>query len=162
MSWIWRKLDTFLGAMVIALTGITASQGQTFITQYLQRLGGHLGEAETQLAAIQTELRYKLMDETVRVELEANAQSRVSDLQNAYDGIINANIFMRPFTFFGHAESAIVAGTWDGFMPALPLDTASIIYVFMGMVLGFLIYEFMKLPTFVFKHRSTRRRFRHR
>lgn len=162
VSWIWRKLDTFLSAVVMTLTGIIASQTQAFITQYLQRLGGHLDEAEAQFANIQTGSRYKLMDETVRVELKANAQSRIDDLQSAYDSIGGADIFMRPFSFFGHAEPAIVTGTWSGFTPALPLDMASIIYVLMGMILGFLVYELIKLPIFFFARRSDRRRFRHR
>src|SRR5690606_35559404 len=99
----------------IAVTGIAASQGQTFIVQYIQRLGGHLDEATSQLVSVQTGLRYKLMSGAVRAELEADAQARVDQLQSAYDAITGANIFTRPFAFFGHAEPSIVAGTWQDF-----------------------------------------------
>lgn len=162
MEWIWRKLDAFVGAVVIAVTGIAASQAQAFIAQYLQRLGGHLDEAKTQLLNVQTGLRYKEMSEPVRTEIEANALVRVESLQDAYDAITSANIFTRPFTFLGNAESAIVAGTWRDFVPALPLDAPSITYVFMGMILGFIIYEVMKLLIVEFTQGSHRRRFRHR
>lgn len=162
MKWIWRKLDAFLGAVVIAATGVAASQGQTFIDQYVQRLGGHLDEGKTQLLSVQAGLRYKAMSEAARTELEANAQARIENLQSAYDAIVNANIFTRPIAFFGNAEPAIVAGTWRDFVPALPLDATSVTYVFMGMVLGFVIYEVMKIPILAFRHGSHRRRFRRR
>jgi hypothetical protein len=162
VKWIWRKLDTFVGAVVIALTGIGASQGQAFIAQYLQRLGGHLDEANAQLLNIQTGLRYKEISEAVRTELEADAQDRIESLQGAYDAITSANIFTKPFMFLGNAESAIVAGTWRDFVPVLPLDGASITYAFMGMILGFFIYEVMKLPISAFTQGSHRRRFRRR
>ena len=162
LEWIWRKLDAFAGAVVIAVAGIVASQGQTFIVQYIQRLGGHLDEATAQLLNVQTGLRYKLMSETVRKEIETDAQSRVDQLQGAYDAIVGANIFTRPFAFFGHAEPAIVAGTWHDFVPALPLDATTITYVIMGMILGFLFYEFIKLPVLAVTHGSHRRRFKRR
>jgi len=162
VSWIWRKLDAFVGAVAIALAGVTASQGQAFVAQYIQRLGGHLDEAKAQLLSVQTGLRYELMSETVRAELETGAQMRVNDLQSAYDSIVGSDILTRPFAFFAHAESTIIAGTWHDFAPALPLDTVSIIYVFIGMILGFLIYELIKLPALVFRHNSHRRRFRPR
>ena len=162
LEWIWRKLDTFAGAVVIAVAGIAASQGQTFIVQYIQRLGGHLDEATAQLVNVQTGLRYKLMSEAVRKELEADAQARVDQLQSAYDAITGANIFTRPFAFFSHAEPTIVAGTWHDFVPALPFDATTITYVIMGMILGFLFYEFIKLPVLAVTHSSQRRRFKRR
>ncbi len=162
LSWIWRKLDMFAGAIVIASLGMIASQGQAFFFQYLQRLGGHIDEARAHLENVQTGSRYMAMDESIRMELEADAAFRVSDLQNAYSMILDANIFTRPFVFARHADPTIIAGTWTDFVPAIPLDSASLIYVFMGMSLGFALYEFLKLAALAFRHGSQRRRFRHR
>ena len=76
MGWIWRTLDAFAGAAVIAVLGIAASESQAFIAQYLRRLGGHLGEAKAPLFNVQKGLRYKVMSETVRAELTDNADFR--------------------------------------------------------------------------------------
>ena len=162
LNWIWRKLDMFAGAIVIASLGMIASQGQAFFSQYLQRLGGHIDEARAHLETVKTGSRYEAMDESVRFELEADAAERVSDLQTAYSMILDSNVLARPFTFARHADPTIIAGTWSDFVPAIPLDSASLIYMAMGMILGFAVYELLKLTTLVFKHGSHRRRFRHR
>lgn len=162
MGWILRKLDAFAAAVVIAVTGAAASQGQAFIAQYIQRLGGHLDEAKAQLFNVQNGLRYRVMDETVRAELETEAQTRVADLQNAFDAIAGANVFTKPFAFFAHAEPTIVAGTWSNFVPALPLGAAAVMYVFVGMVAGFIVYEVVKMPFAAFSSAPKRRRFKKR
>ena len=162
MGWIWRKLDAFAGAALIGGAGIAASQGHAFLAQYVQRLGGHFDEAKAQLFNVQNGLRYKVMSETVRSELEAEAHARVNQLQAAYNAIADSNVFIRPFAFFTHAETTIVAGTWHDFVPALPLNATSVTYVIMGMILGFLFYEIIKLPILAVAHGPRRRRFRHR
>jgi len=162
LSWFWQKMDTFTAGIVIALSGAGASQGQAFVAQYIQRLGGHLDEAKAQLFNVQTGLRYKLMSETVRTELEAEANARVEQLQSAYDAISGSNVFTRPFAFFSHAETTIVSGTWRDFVPALPLDATSAFYVFLGMILGFIVYEIVKLPFAAAGQKSGRRKFKRR
>jgi hypothetical protein len=162
VDWILRKLDAFLGAAAIAVTGIAASQGQAFIVQYLQRLGGHLDEAKAQLANVQTGLRYKLMNESVRKELENEAQRRAAELQSAYDAIAHADIFTKPFALFRHADSTIMAGTWHDFVPALSLGAESVTYIIVGMVAGFIVYEVVKLPFVALLQEPRRRKFRRR
>jgi len=66
----------------------------------MQRLGGHLDEAKTQLLSVQAELHYKLMDEAVRAELELVSQNHVNKLQVAYENVVNANALTRLFTLY--------------------------------------------------------------
>lgn len=162
MEWIARKLDAFLGAVVVAVAGIAASQAHAFLIQYVQRLGGHLDEAKAHLNNVQHGLRYQLMSETVRKELEADAQQRVNELQNAYHAIAEADVITKPFALLRHADPTMLAGTWHDFVPALPVTTDSIFYVVMAMVLGFVLYEIVKLPVVLLLQEPRRRKFRRR
>jgi len=155
-----RKLDVFLAAGVVAGSGAAASQAQAFIIQYVQRLGGHLDEARAVLTNIQTGLRYKLMNETVRVELEREAQARVNELAGAYNAIAGSNIFAQPISLFRNADPTIVAGTWRDFVPVLPLGADNITYVIVGMVLGYIVYEIVKVPVVLLFREPERRRFK--
>src|ERR1700722_8200199 len=107
MSWFLQKLDIFLAAAVIALTAAAASQGQAFIVQYIQRAGGHLDEARAHLEDVQTGLRYRVMGDTVRSELEVDAKARVAVLTRAYESVKTANVFMRPVQILRTGEPEI-------------------------------------------------------
>ena len=100
------------------------------------------------------------MNNEVRKELEFEAQVRVDHLQAAYDAILGANIFTRPFTIFNHAEPTIVSEIWLSFVPTLTSDTTTIAYVIMGLIIGFLFYELIKLTIFSLIHVPRRRRFK--
>jgi len=161
LEWIAHKIDTFIAAIVIAVFAVAASQSQAFIVQYTQRLGGHLDEARAHLSQVQTGLRYRLMSDTVRGELETDAKHRTSELQAAYDSIAKANAFAKPIALIRHADPTMLRGTWRDFVPALPLSSESIVYVFVGMLLGFVIYELIKAPL-VLISAPRRRKFRRR
>ena len=161
MEWIAHKIDTFIAAIIIAAFAVAASQSQAFVVQYTQRLGGHLEEARAHLSQVQTGLRYRLMSDTVRGELETDAKRRTAELQTAYDSIAKANTFAKPVVLLRHADPTMLKGTWHDFVPALPLSSESAVYVLVGMVLGFFIYEIVKTPLLlVFSPRQ--RKFRRR
>jgi hypothetical protein len=132
------------------------------MVQYVQRLGGHLDEARAQLTNVQTGLRYKLMSDTVRGELQAEAQHRVDELQRAYESIARANVFAKPVALVRHADPTMLNGTWRDFVPALPMTPESVTYVIVGMVIGFLIYEVIKFPVLLILRDPRRRKFRRR
>jgi hypothetical protein len=162
VAWIWRKLDSFIGGTVIAAAGVTASQAQAFLVQYVQRLGGHLDEAKMHLNNVQHGLRYQLMSDTVRKELETEAKTRVAALQDAYHAIADSNVFVKPFALLRYGDPILMAGTWRDFVPALSASADSIIYIIMAMILGFLVYELVKLPVVALAQEPRRRKFRRR
>ena len=162
MEWLARKLDAFLGAVVIGAAGIAASQAHAFLIQYIQRLGGHLDEAKAHLNSVQHGLRYQLMSDTVRKELGAEASRRVSELQDAYHAIADAGVVVKPFALLRYADPTMLAGTWHDFVPALPATTDSILYVAIAMILGFVIYEIVKFPVVLLLQEPRRRKFRRR
>ena len=162
MEWIGRKLDGFVAAIFVALAAIASSQAQAFFVQYVQRLGGHLDEARAQLTNVETGLRYKLMSDAVRGEAVAEARHRVDQLQRTYDSFTQANLFTKPVALIRHADTTMLAGTWHDFVPSLPTTAESIIYVIVGMVLGFALYEIVKIPLMALLREPRRRKFRRR
>lgn len=162
MEWIWRKFDVFLGAAVIGVAGITASQAHAFLVQYVQRLAHHLDEAKVHLSSVQTGLRYRLMSETVQKELETEAGKQVAALQDRYHAIADANIVTKPFALLLHADQTMLADTWRDFVPALPITADGIFYVVLAMILGLLLYELVKFPVTMLVQEPRRRKFRRR
>lgn len=160
--WVWRKIDAFMAGAAIAAAGVAASQAQAFMVQYIQRLGGHLDEAKAHLSNVQHGLRYQLMSGTVRQELEADARTRVTALQDAYHAVADANVFIKPIALLRYADKGMLAGTWHDFMPALPTSADSIVMIIIAMVLGFLVYEAVKVPVVALAQEPRRRKFRRR
>ncbi|MEQ8509215.1 MAG: DUF2937 family protein [Rhodospirillaceae bacterium] len=162
MGWLLQKIDMLIGASLAAIAGMGASQIQAFIDQYVQRLGGHLDEAKLNLDRIETGVRYQTMSDTVRRELETDAKLRVSELQSGYDAITTSDVITRPFTFFQHADEAIMAGTWTDFVPAVPLDINAFVYIGLGIVCTLIIYEIVKFPLVLIFSQPRKRKFRKR
>ncbi|MBY0509451.1 MAG: DUF2937 family protein [Rhodospirillaceae bacterium] len=162
MDWFFRKLDTFMGGTVIAAAAIAASQAQAFLVQYVQRLGGHLDEAKAHLHNVEHGLRYQLMSDTVRQELQTEAKTRVAALQDAYHAIADANVFVKPFALLRYGDQTMLAGTWRDFVPSLSINADSVFYIILAMILGFLAYEFVKLPIVALLQEPRRRKFRKR
>ncbi len=162
MSWFGEKVDAFLAAGLIAVCGVAGSQGQAFTVQYIQRLGGHLDEARDHLADVQTGLRYRVMGDAVRGELEAAAKSRVATLDLAYTKAKNANVLTRPIAIIRYGEPSILEGTERDFVPALPASRDGILYTVFGMILGFVLYEVLRLPVAAILREPRRRKFRKR
>ncbi len=162
MSWVLQKLDALIGGVIIAAAGVAATQAHAFLVQYLQRLGGHLDEAKAHLNAVQHGLRYQLMSDTVRKELETEAQKRVNELQSAYHAIADANVIAKPFAFFRHADTTMINGTWHDFVPSLSVTSDTFVYVGLAVIAAFLAYEIVKLPFLTLLSEPRRRRFRKR
>ena len=161
MEWIAHKLDTFLAAVVIAVAAIAAWQGQAFMSEYLHRLDGQLTEARSQVTAIQTGLRYKLMSDTVRKEIETTATARAATLQASYDTVAKTNLFTRPIALARHGDPVLLDSTWRSFATSSALSQDAIAYAVIAMVLGFIAYEVVKLPLLLLLQ-PKKRRFRRR
>jgi len=146
MRWLLRQFDSFVGTLFAATIGLAASQVFAFIQQYLQRLGGHLSEAERQHEQIQTGALYASVGEATRAKIAQSAAERIADLRDAVDAITNAGILTRPVAFFRNFDDDVALGTMSAFQPALPLDASSLLYGIAGIFIGWLIYGAIKTP----------------
>lgn len=146
MAWLTRKLDSIAGAVFAAVGGVSCSQVQAFMHQYLQRLGGHLDEARRHLTEVTQDERYRSLDETARQSLIDAAQQRTAEIQLAYDALRNADALFKPVAFLQHLDPELALRVFPDFQPALPLDAASLSYAAAGFLLGLALYELLKLP----------------
>lgn len=144
--WLLRTFDRLIGTVIAALSGLTASQTQAFIAAYLQRLGGHLDEARRSLARLQSGDLLPGTDPASQDRIVGAFSRRVEELTTAYNAVADADAFRRPFEFARHLDRDIAEAAFASFTPALPLDTASAVYILVGIVLGWLCYELVKLP----------------
>jgi hypothetical protein len=161
-GWLWQKIDVFLAAAVIAVGGLLACQGHTFMAQYVEHLGREVREAGAHLADTQSGLRYRVMGETVRAELEAKAQKRYTALKRSEESIVGANVLTRPLLYAAYRDPDVAADTKRDFKPELPSSAGSIAYVVLGMLVGFIVYEIVKFPVMMLLREPRRRRFRRR
>lgn len=159
MSWIARKVETWSAAVCAAATGMAVSQVPAFLAQYLQRLGGHLDEARLAVHSA-TALPGTLgapSPDALGV-LIARLQDRADHLAQAHDAITQAGPWMRPFVFLAHADWAIAERTLAQFQPALPLDSGGVTALALGLVLGLVLFDLLKLPFVLLAARSGSRR----
>jgi len=142
---VLRKLDSLGGAVVAAVGGAGASQWREFLQQYLQRLGGHLDEARLNLEHL-TGL-HDLADvaqKPVIARMLADGEARVGDLVQALRMLAEAGPVMQPLVFLRTMDPVIARAALERYQPALPLDTASLLWAGAGMVLALILYELVK------------------
>lgn len=154
MGWLLRKLDTIGGAVFAGVAGAAVSQLQAFIQQYVQRLGGHLDEAQRNVDTLLNSDRYQAMAADARDLIVADARARVDEIRSALDAIDGAGLFAKPFAFLAHLDAGVAARTLESFAPALPVDAASLIYAGMGLIAGLVLWALVKAPfALVFRRR---------
>ncbi|WP_438479939.1 DUF2937 family protein [Oleiharenicola lentus] len=142
---------------LLCVAGAVAfSQIPTFMQQYLQRLGGHLDEARRQLAQFENVAKQSgLTLDRLIAQTNANSDAavaklggvmsenvtRVADLQQAHDALLNASILEKPWVFIRNLDSEIASGTWHVFQPAVPTTLEGLIYALLGMLFFITLYH---------------------
>ena len=146
MRWTLRKCDALLGTVLAAVAGVAFAQLPAFIQQYLQRLGGHVDEAQLNLSQVITGASFRTLDAPAREVLTVSLNQRVSELETGEQAITSASASVRPFIFVRELDPDIAMATFRAFEPAVPLSTAGLIYGVTGIVAGWLFYELLKVP----------------
>ncbi len=160
-DWFWEKVDIFVAAIFVAVAGIAACQGHAVMVQYIQRLSAEVNEARFHLADTQSGLRYRVMGDTVRAEAEDAAKTRFNQLKRAQDSVVRANPLIRPLALAKTHDDGTISETWREFQPTVPATVGSGIYALFGALIGFVIYEIVKLPLLILRE-PRRRKFRKR
>ncbi|MEJ1974483.1 MAG: DUF2937 family protein [Lacunisphaera sp.] len=151
-----RVFDGVIDRVLCVCGAVLFSQGPEFMQQYLQRLGGHLAEAQRQLglfreAATQSGATLEQFIIQTRANPDAgvsrlgsvmnDAAERTASLQAAHDALLHASLWTRPLVFFRHLDLGIAHGTWAVYQPAVPTTLEGLVYALAGMLFFLLIYH---------------------
>jgi len=155
-SRIFRTFDGLIDRLLCVFGAVLFSQGPEFMQQYLQRLGGHLHEAQRQLSLFRGAASQSggTLEEFIAqtrnnpnagvVQLSSvmsDALDRTASLQAAHDAIAHSSLWTKPFVFIRHADPEIARATWSAYLPAVPTTIEGLMYALAGMLVCLLIYH---------------------
>ena len=173
-----RLVDSLLDRVIAIAGALAVSQVPGFISHYLQRLGGHVAEAERNVTTGETYWQ-KIADKTTGGDLDvlidtylgsdlattveagrkcAADVARLKELRAALEAITNSSLFNKPFAFLRHMEAEIARATAREYTPNLPLDPESLVYAAAGLLLAMLLYQGVKFALVAAAKRIFRRR----
>ncbi len=155
--WIPRLLNGVLDRLAVLAGALGFSQIPGFMQHYLQRLGGHLGEARRNLlswqhiADLSTDgdlqaliQRYRggAAPEVIEAGRKCAADAlRVEQLQQAYDALVSASAWWRPVVLLEHLDRHIARGALEAFEPNLPVNLEGLCYIVVGVVVGWCLFR---------------------
>jgi len=168
-----KFFDSLLDRILAAVSAILFSQIPAFISHYTQRLGGHVAEAERNVAswqAIANKTANGSLDKLVEAYrqnadlsvLEAGNKcladlTRLKDLQSSLDALLHAGPLNRFPVFLKNMDSDVIRGTCKSFTPNLPLNPESLVYALIGLVFGVIFYQGLKMAFRTLGKRLTRK-----
>ncbi len=135
-TYIKNKTDN-LGAAISATAGAgILGQFPQYLAQYMQRLGGHIDEAN-QLAL-----------NTTKYSLNAEAAHKITehatDLKEGLEAIANSGTLGKIVEFCHHMQPEIAKRTLENYAPGMTFDMQGITYAAVGLITGYLLYETAK------------------
>ena len=151
-----KVLDSLLDRIVAVLGAVGGSQFPGYIQHYTQRLGGHVAEADQNIAGWQ-----KIANDATNGDIPGLAGfylrstdpeviaagskcaadlARAAELRGALDALQDASVWGRPFAFMRHVDPEIADATLQSFSPNVPLDPEGLVYAALGLALGFVLY----------------------
>jgi len=130
-----------------------------FIAQYIQRLGGHLDELARIISQYQdgakasgktleqfmaTHLNSGIPDFISTGKMMQSNVSRYDVLSQSLEAIRSASVTVKPFVFLKNADFSIVKGTFQSFIPGVPVTVEGAIYALCGLIVGIILYFVLK------------------
>lgn len=155
-SRIFRTFDGLIDRLLCVAGAVLFSQGPEFMQQYLQRLGGHLHEAQRQLGLFRNAASYSggTLDEFIAQTRDnsnagvaqlgsvmRDAVDRTASLQAAHDALAHSSLWTKPFVFIRHVDPDIARATWAAYLPAVPTTIEGLLYALAGVLVCLLIYH---------------------
>lgn len=154
-----RVFEGLLDRILAAIGALVFVQFPMFYAQYLQRLGGHLDEAERIVtkyteAAVANRLT---LTEYINVHLQSennvfvstgrvisDAVLRWQRLNEAYHALRDAAPPARLLVFLRWMEPGIVRQTWTDFTPGVPTTVEAAVYAAIGVLIVWAVYRGIK------------------
>ncbi|HKL53835.1 MAG TPA: DUF2937 family protein [Wenzhouxiangellaceae bacterium] len=146
MKWLARRLDHLGSATAGGAGGLGFSQAPAFTHAYLQRLGGHIDEARRTIDKLATGDILPWLGGESREQAVAELSLRLSELERFQQVLLDSPALLRPLTLMRHADWSIARGAAEAFVPAIPVDPASIVWTLTGVILAALAWDATKIP----------------
>jgi len=174
----FRFVDSVLDRIVAIAGALLVSQVPGFITHYVQRLGGHVAEAESNVITGESSWQ-KIADKTTGGDLDVLVETylssdlattveagrkcaadiaRLEELRAALEAITNSSLFQKPIAFLRHMDTEIARATLEEYTPNMPFDPESLAYAAAGLLLAMIMYHGVKAGLVAGSKRLLRRR----
>jgi len=149
-------VERLLDRVLCVLGAVLFSQLPEFMQQYLQRLGGALEEARTQLQHFKEAASKSGMSldqlisnagqnpDPAMGRMGAVVRSlvaRVDELAAAEAALRHASAWSRPFVFAAHLYPGMARATLERFKPAVPTTAEGLLYAVAGMIVVLAAYH---------------------
>ena len=149
MTWLTRRLDHLGSAAFGAVGGLSLSQAPAFVQAYLQRLGGHIDEARNTVERMQDGELLPWLDDAARRLGAAELEQRLLELETLRDRLLEAPGWWRPARLRAEADWTIARRAAEDFVPAIPLDPASLLWTATGIVFAALLWDLLRVPAWL-------------
>jgi len=146
LSWLTRRLDHLGIAAAGGVGGITFSQAPAFTHAYLQRLGGHIDEARRTIDRLAAGDVLPWLDGEGRARAVEELTQRLTELEQLRHALLDAPAMLRPLTLLRQAEWSIARAAGGDFVPAIPIDPASVVWTLAGVIAATLCWDGARLP----------------
>jgi uncharacterized protein (DUF1778 family) len=159
---ILSLFDGILDRIFSVIGAAVFSQIPEFMQQYIQRLGGHVDEAQHHVGLIKKAAKLSGHSLSTYIEtfitdtdptivqqgqLIQRTIERARELAEALQAISNASVFTKPFIFLAKIRYPIAKATLENFQPAVPITVENLIYALIGLFFALGFYQFVvKLP----------------
>ena len=127
-NYIIDKADKLVITISGTIGGLVLAQFPQYLAQYLQRLGGHIDEANLAFS------KYKLIDLAGRAER----------LNEGFKEIVSSPALLKLPSFIKHAEWNIARETLRNYTPGMTFDKQGLYYLVVGILIGSIIYGSLK------------------
>lgn len=178
LKYPFRFLNGLVDRVIAVLGVVGFAQFPQFFAQYLQRLGGHLAEAQFMLVRYELTAEYfnMTLEEYIATHLQSGNEiftssgqlivalvDRIKALENSFLALNNASVYSRWWVFLQEYDLEIAKETWSIFTPGIPTTTEGLIYGACGLVVAWAVYNVVKallktLAKLISKPFSRRRR----
>jgi len=156
---ILRFLGGFLDRIVAVFGVVGFAQFPQFFSQYIQRLGGHLAEAQFMLVRFELTAEYfgMTLDEYIATHINSGHEvfvssgqlindlvNRINALERSLTALKEASVYTRWLVFLRECDYSIVQETWLDFTPGLPTSLEGALYGLCGLFASWLLYQGIK------------------
>jgi hypothetical protein len=155
----FRFLGGLLDRIIAVFGAVGLAQFPQFFSQYIQRLGGHLAEAQFILVRYEMTAEYfgMTLEEYIATHLNSGHEvfvssgqlitelmERITFLEESLTALKEASIYTRWWVFARKFNYSIAQETWLDFTPGIPTTLEGVIYAICGLLLSWVLFQALK------------------